>query len=39
MDDDEDGVISPLKINITEIDPKVLQLLSPLLNEMEELNA
>ena len=37
MDNDEDGLISSLKINIIDLDPEVLQLLSPLLCEMEEI--
>lgn len=39
LDDDGDGVIGPLKINLSEIDQRVLQIIAPLLNEMEELNA
>lgn len=31
MDNDEDGLISSLKINIIDLDPEILQLLSPLL--------
>jgi hypothetical protein len=36
MDSDEDGLISALKINILGLDTEVLQLLAPLLCEMEE---
>lgn len=39
MDNDEDGLISSLKINIIDLDPEILTLLSPLLCEMEEIQA
>jgi|JI6StandDraft_1071083.scaffolds.fasta_scaffold19712_3 hypothetical protein len=32
LDDDEDGFISANKISINGVDPKVLQILSPLFN-------
>ena len=31
MDNDEDGLISSLKINIIDLEPEILTLLSPLL--------
>lgn len=39
MDSDEDGFISSLKINILGLDPDILKILSPLLCEMEEIQA
>jgi hypothetical protein len=36
MDNDEDGYISNLKINILGLETEILQLLAPLLCEMEE---
>ena len=39
MDSDEDGLISSLKINIIDLNPEILQLLSPLLCEMQEIEA
>lgn len=37
MDSDEDGLISSYKINIVDFDVPVLQILSPLLNELDDL--
>ena len=38
MDDDEDGYISSLKINILGLNAEILNLLAPLLCEMEEVD-
>jgi hypothetical protein len=39
MDDDEDGFISGTRINILGLKENILRLISPLLSEMEEVNA
>lgn len=38
MDDDEDGYISSLKINILGFNTQILNLLAPLLCEMEDVD-
>ena len=37
MDSDEDGLISSYKINIVDFDAPTLHVLSPLLNELDDL--
>jgi len=38
LDSDQDGLISAIKIDITMIDTDLLEVLSPLLVELEEIN-
>jgi hypothetical protein len=38
LDSDSDGFISPMKIDISMIDTDLLEVLSPLLIELEEIN-
>ena len=38
LDSDRDGFISPMKIDISMIETDLLEVLSPLLIELEEIN-
>ena len=38
LDSDHDGIISPVRIDVNNINPKKLKILAPLFIEMEEMN-